>query len=99
MAAPKTVIALFIEQRDGYYEKFDDYDLEALGGEVPAVGDLIVDPGVLQGRDRSDPGSRSVHEVAARYFLPRTTDSDYVFIALLVKERQGRREEINILGP
>jgi hypothetical protein len=50
MAEPKTLVYLFIE-RDGGYEAVDEYDLEALGGEIPAVGDLIVDPGVVQGRD------------------------------------------------
>lgn len=92
----KTLIGLFM-QRNGYHEKFDDYDLEALGGTVPTVGDLIVDPGVLQGRDRSEPTNRTVYEVAARYFHPRTTDSEYVLISLLVKERQGREDERSIL--
>jgi hypothetical protein len=96
MAEPKTLVYLFIE-RDGGYEAVDEYDLEALGGEIPAVGDLIVDPGVVQGRDRNDPANRDIYEVASRYFHPRTTDNGDVFIALLVKVRQGRPEEINIL--
>ena len=74
------------------------YDLTSLGGVIPAVGDLVVDPGVSQGKDRSAPENRAVYEVEARYFLPQTTDSGYVRIGLLVKRRQGRQEEINILG-
>jgi hypothetical protein len=94
---PKTLIALFFKGRDGTYEKVDDYDLEDLGGTVPMIGDLIVDPGVVQGRDRTDPANRDVHEVTARYFYPRTTDSASVLVGLLVTTRQGREEEINLL--
>lgn len=96
MERPKTWVYLFVE-RGGSYERCDEYDLEALGGGVPAVGDLIVDPGVVQGKDRNDPADRDICQVVARYFHPRTTDSGDVFIALLVTARQGRREEINIL--
>jgi hypothetical protein len=73
-----------------------EYDLAELGGTVPVVGDLIVDAGVLQGRDRSDPTNHTVCEVATRYFLPSAAET--VYVAVVVRERPGREEERQILS-
>jgi len=92
-----TVIYLFTEQ-NGVFERLDgqEYELSELGGQLPDVGDLIVDPGVLEGQDRRNPENRSVYEVKARYFQPRVSGN--VFITMLVEERRGRRGEEEILG-
>ena len=98
MKEPKILIYRFLERYDGTSpEPIDSYDQRQLGGHVPAVGDLIIDPGAPEGWDRRSPEARRIYEVTARYFWP-TTDSGDVRIALVVRARQGRREEINIFG-
>lgn len=94
----ETVVRLFV-QEDGACEwTREHYALEDLGGTIPSVGDLIVDPGVPQGRDRMEPANRRIYEVTARYFRPRTPGTPYVMVRLLVTERRGRPEELGILG-
>ena len=96
MEESKTFVRLFTAHEDGTCrDRQDEYELEQLGGEVPAPGDFIVDPGGLQGSDRSDPANHTVYQVAARYFLPRTTE--HVYVAVAVTERPGREEEREIL--
>ncbi len=96
MPAPVTLIGLFLERDDGSSpEKVDDYEPAQFDHQVPAVGDLIVDPGVQEGQNRGHPENRTIYEVIARYFEPRDVG---VRIHLVVRARQGRRDEISILG-
>jgi hypothetical protein len=98
MKEPKILIYRFLEHYDGTSpEPIDKYGPRQLGGHVPAVGDLIIDPGVQEDWDRRNPEARRIYEVTARYFWP-TTDMGDVRIALVVRARQGRPEEINIFG-
>jgi hypothetical protein len=98
MKEPKILIYRFLERYDGTSpEPIDSYDPRQLGGHVPAVGDLIIDPSVPEGWDRGNPEARRIYEVTARYFWPATDVGD-VRIALVVRARQGRREEISIFG-
>ena len=47
MKEPKILIYRFLERYDGTSpEPIDSYDPRQLGGHVPAVGDLIIHPGV-----------------------------------------------------
>jgi hypothetical protein len=62
------------------------YDLSSFAGVLPAVGDTIVDPGVIGGRDRSEPANRVIWKVVERVFGPRDLE-DYV--VLVVEERRG----------
>ena len=69
MKEPKILIYRFLERYDGTSpEPIDSYDPRQLGGHVPAVGDLIIDPGVPEGWDRGNPEARRIYEVTARYF-------------------------------
>jgi hypothetical protein len=53
MKEPKILIYRFLERYDGTSpEPLDSYDPRQLGGQVPAVGDLIIDPGAPEGWDR-----------------------------------------------
>ncbi len=71
-----------------------DFDLASFGGVLPAVGDMILDPGVIQGRDRRDPANREMWTVVGRLFNPRD-NADY--IALIVETRPPRPEERELL--
>lgn len=57
---------------------------------MPAVGDLILDPGVLSCLDRRDRKNRRMWTVVQRVFNPRD-NADY--IALVVQERQPTEAE------
>lgn len=97
--AIQVVVCLYFHSPSGTYQGESDmhYPLEDFG-IAPNIGDLIVDPGVPQGRDRTQPANRSVYEVKKRYFLP-SDGKNPAFINLIVSERKGRKPEANILGP
>ena len=63
-----------------------DFAPEHFAGQVPMIGDIIVDPGVLQGRDRQLPQDRQIWTVVGRVFNARDNE-DYV--ALIVETRDG----------
>jgi hypothetical protein len=67
-----------------------EFGIESFAGQVPAIGDLILVPGVLQGVDRHDPANRRLWKVVARVFNPRDME-DYV--ALVVEERSPETAE------
>jgi len=63
-----------------------DYGPEDFAGQVPAIGDMILDPGVPVGQDRHDPRNREIWTVVGRVFNPRD-NKDYV--SLIVESRSG----------
>lgn len=63
-----------------------DFDLDDFAGQVPTIGDMIVNPGVLVGKDRQDARNREVWTVVGRVFNSRD-NKDYV--ALIVESREG----------
>jgi len=73
----------------------EDYDLSSFGGFLPAIGDLIVNPGVPQGLDRRDPQNREIWTVVGRVFNPRDLE-DYV--ALIVEERPPHENEFSFVA-
>lgn len=62
-----------------------------LSGVIPAIGDIIVNPGVPVGKDRRRPQNREFWEVVRRYLSPQE-DSRYA-ASLVVKSRAGRDDE------
>jgi hypothetical protein len=68
----------------------NDLGLESFGGQLPMVGDLILDPGVTSGLDRRERKNRRMWTVMQRVFNPRD-NADY--IALVVEERQPTESE------
>lgn len=64
----------------------NDFDPEHFAGQVPAIGDMILDPGVPSGNDRHDPRNREIWTVVGRVFNPRD-NKDYV--SLIVESRRG----------
>ncbi|HBF28124.1 MAG TPA: hypothetical protein DDW73_00610 [Rhizobium sp.] len=80
-------IRIYCRDKDGKVEDGShDCSLSEFTGFLPSIGDTIVDPGVLQGLDRREPGNRDVWKVADRIFNPRDM-SDYV--VLIVEVRKG----------
>ncbi len=83
MTAP--IFRIYERAADGQIEDRQfDMTLDDFGGQCPAVGDLIVAPGVLSGRDRSDLDNRFLWTVVTRVFNPRDLPD---YIALIVEER------------
>lgn len=94
----KTEIRLFFAGQGAPYESDGlSYTLEQFGGTVPAIGDSIVDPGVLSGQNRLRPENRRILEIRQRFFLPDSA-SGAARVSLVVEERSGRPEELNLLG-
>ena len=71
------------------------FGVESFAGVVPATGDMIVDPGVLEGLNRHEPTNRRVWDVVGRVFNPRDR-ADY--IALVVEERVPNLHEYNVIA-
>jgi hypothetical protein len=78
-----------ILHRDTAGKVFDgsvDFSPEDFAGQVPAIGDTILNPGVLVGKDRVDPRNREIWTVVGRVFNSRD-NKDYV--SLIVESRVG----------
>ncbi len=63
-----------------------DFDPVQFAGQVPMIGDSIVDSGVPQGQNRNDPQNRTIWTVVGRVFNSRDNE-DYV--SLIVESRDG----------
>lgn len=72
-----------------------DFGLEDFGGVLPAVGDLILNPGVLQGLNRRDPANREIWTVVGRIFNPRDLGGEY--IGLIVEVRAPTEADIDLV--
>jgi len=96
--AKELLIVLMHETEHGLSYERESFTLSELGGVIPIPGDLITQSGVLQGLDRTKPENRRVYEVTRRYFYDPDTD-DRPKLALVVKSRPGKAEEMEILLP
>lgn len=63
-----------------------DFEPEQFAGQIPTIGDTILNPGALQGQDRQLPQNRQIWTVVGRVFNPRDNE-DYV--SLIVESRDG----------
>lgn len=89
-------VRLYFRESDGkLVDGQQDFDLSSFAGVVPGVGDLIVEPGVLQGVDRNDPANRVIWAVVGRVFNPRDQE-DYV--ALIVERRPPHENEYAVVA-
>jgi hypothetical protein len=88
-------IRIYFRESDGSLEDSQqEFGLENFAGVVPAIGEIIVNPGVLEGLDRHEPKNRRVWDVVGRVFNPRDM-ADY--IALVVQERVPSPHEYNAI--
>jgi hypothetical protein len=69
----------------------EEHELSLFGGVVPNAGDVIVNPGVLQGKDRTKLENRDIWTVVRRVFNPKDNGGSY--IALVVETRQATEED------
>ena len=91
--AEAIVTHIRILHRDPDGKVFDggvDFDLGQFAGQLPMIGDTIVDPGVLQGQDRRLPQNRQIWTVVGRVFNSHDNE-DYV--ALIVESRDGNQAD------
>lgn len=70
----------------------NDFGAEDFAGQVPMIGDMILDPGVPVGQDRHDPRNREIWTVVGRVFNPRD-NKDYV--SLIVESRPGTLADVS----
>lgn len=89
-------IRIYFREADGTLEDSQqEFGVESFAGAIPAIGDMIVDPGVLQGLNRHEPTNRRVWDVVGRVFNPRDM-ADY--IALVVEERAPNPHEYGVIA-
>ena len=86
------------EERDGELSDLvHEHNLSEFCNTLPSVGDMIVNPMVSGGLDRSDFNNREVFEVVSRYFLPSMLVNAYYAI-LVVKIRVAKEIEQDIVS-
>lgn len=86
-----TYIRILYREPDGkIWDSQHDFGPEHFAGQIPAIGDQIVNPGVAQGQDRRLPHNREIWTVVGRVFNSRDNE-DYV--SLIVEVREGSTEE------
>jgi len=89
-------IRIYFRGADGTLEDSQqEFGVESFAGVIPAVGDMIVDPGVLQGLNRHELTNRRVWDVVGRVFNPRDMDD---YIALIVEERVPSPQEYSVVA-
>lgn len=89
-------IRIYFQEADGtLVDGQQDFGVESFAGQIPSIGDMVVNPGVLQGLNRHDPVNREVWDVVGRVFNPRDLE-DYV--ALIVKSRSPRPAEHSVVA-
>ncbi len=82
-----------ILHRDQAGKVFDggiDFGLEDFAGQMPAIGDTILNPGVPVGEDRHDPRNREIWAVVGRVFNPRDNGE---YVSLIVESRSGTLDD------
>jgi len=89
-------IRIYFRNADGTLEDSQqEFGVESFAGVVPAIGDMIVDPAVVQGLNRHEPTNRSVWDVVGRVLNPRDMDDH---IALVVEERAPNPHEYSVIA-
>lgn len=66
------------------------YGTEQFAGQVPMIGDTILDPGAPSGKDRNDPRNRTIWTVVARVFNHRDNENT---VSIIVESRKGTLED------
>ncbi|RVL69854.1 hypothetical protein CN140_35830 [Sinorhizobium meliloti] len=79
-------IRVYFRAESGLVADGQRYDLSDFGGFLPAIGDQVLQPGVLQGIDRSQRKSRTVWTVVGRIFNPKDSPNH---VCLIVEPRLG----------
>lgn len=78
-----------ILHRDTAGKVFDggvDFAPEDFAGQVPAIGDMILNPSTPVGKKRDDPRNREIWTVVGRVFNSRDNKN---YVSLIVESRDG----------
>ena len=75
-------------------DSHENYDLSDFAGFLPSIGDTILNPGVVQGLNRSDPVNRRIWTVVGRMFNPLDNKDG---VALIVEERAPTGNETELV--
>ena len=90
----ETSIRIYFESDDGDWSDSQmDYPLESFGGFLPNVGDSLLEPGVLTGRDRHDPANREMLDVVKRVFGAKDHPN---VVAIVVRKRKLQDREADL---
>ena len=91
--ASKTSIRLYELDRNGIFSIPREYGLEGFGGEVPSVGDRILEPSVASSLDQREFRNREILELQNPYFYQGAHDEDRAHFMLVVARRQATEAE------
>ena len=89
-------VRLYKQTGDTWEDWQQDYGMEDFAGFLPDVGDMILEPGVLQGLDRHDPNNRKMLTVTQRIFNPRDLKN---YVVLVVEEHTPTDRERMVVTP
>jgi hypothetical protein len=90
-------IRIFLRSEDGkLHDGNEAFEISDFGGILPSTGDMILNPGVLQGRDRRKLEHREIWTVVDRVFNPRDLKD---CIVLIVEQRHPEPNERALLPP
>ena len=82
-----THIRILYRQPDGEVSDGSmDFGPEHFAGQIPMIGDMIVNPGVPPGLNRNDPQNREIWTVVGRVFNARGNEG---YVSLIVETRNG----------
>jgi hypothetical protein len=82
-----------VDGTDGYWRTGHEYSLSDFGGVLPDVGDVVV-PYLKDIRDATE---YKVYTVESRFFRPDETQKHFINVALVVTERDGKKEEQHLI--
>lgn len=89
-------IRIYTREKDGTLVDYEqDFDVETFAGQIPMIGDMIVNPGVPQGLDRHNPANRELWIVVGRVFNPRDLNG---YVGLVVEERAPDPREHSVVA-
>ena len=91
------IIRIYEEDDGVFKDTANEFDLCELADTVPEVGDFIIEPGVVVGKDRDDPANRDIYEVVSRYFMPNAHGDNRSYVAVVVKSRCATEKEAPII--
>lgn len=74
------------DERGELHDAEETYGIDSFAGQVPVVGDVILEPGVPAGLNRELAVNRKIWTVTGRVFNPRDLVN---YVALIVEQRKG----------
>lgn len=80
-------IRIYVRDESGaLHDAEETYEVSSFAGQVPVVGDVILEPGVPAGLNRELAVNRKIWTVVGRIFNPRDLEN---YVALIVEQRKG----------